>query len=223
MGPAAWAPRPRQPDEVGGRPPGPAFGAGTTTAFPGPADPAAAATTALPRRGTPPTGAEATTAVPAPVRAPVDPPGGVQRPDRQLGSAPDPHGVGPPDPPGEDDVEGPGSPAAAIAPDATTRAVRVPADLHGAVPGAPPDTDDPDAAPDADVTRVVPARRPPSPERETHAAAVSRIDQSLIRMTAAHAGFDLADDEDDEPPAGTDDPPPAAPRPRRAGRVAVGC
>jgi LCP family protein required for cell wall assembly len=66
------------------------------------------------------------------------------------------------------------------------------------------------------VTRRPADRATRESEREM---AASRIDESLVRMTAAHAGLDLsrsADDAADEP-----EPAPPVPRRRRAGRLAV--
>jgi LCP family protein required for cell wall assembly len=76
-------------------------------------------------------------------------------------------------------------------------------------PGAKPAED---APADPDETRMT--RR--QAEMGSRAEAVSRIDESLVRMTAAHAGLDLSRSTDDA----EEEAPPAS-RGRRLGRFAV--
>jgi LCP family protein required for cell wall assembly len=94
-------------------------------------------------------------------------------------------------------------------------------------PQEPVQDAEPDGEPDEDnSTRIVPGTRH-TPSKEDRDLEASRIDQSLIRMTAAHAGLDMVDPGEAFKPKGDDEdddvedaPAPTSPG-RRAGRLVI--
>ena len=209
-------------------------GAAATTARgprPGPAPavdpPTTAATTAVrgPRRD--PASADATTAV-----APADATTAVPSP-RPEAAPPADATTAVPGPRSE--PQAPRADATTAVPDAsattavpgTRRPEPAPADATAAVrddggqatavvPAAVDATQVVPGPPDGAETRIVPGTRTARDER---VVAASRIDESLIRMTAAHAGLTLASDAEEPEPE--PEPGPSRSTGRRAGRVAV--
>jgi LCP family protein required for cell wall assembly len=181
-------------------------------------------TTALPGRRPPAiaNAAAATTAVPTAYRGPVDNAGAATTalPTR----APRPR---PAERPGPEDATALVPPVEAAQPADMTTAVRSGgADMTTAVRAGGADMTAvvrpaeakagprvaEDAPADPDETKMT--RR--QAEMGSRAEAVSRIDESLVRMTAAHAGLDLSR-SDEEP----EEAPPPVPRGRRLGRFAI--
>lgn len=234
---AGPGPRPPYPDQA--RPPAPPNGHGPPRTGYGPATSGAPP---APRNGTGPN-ASATAFIQPPHR-PAPPPAAPWAPaplgPTPVGPAaytPDPaatavHPAGPRPSPDAPSTWSPGPNAAD--PTAATTALRPtpPSTAPDATamvrPQAPAKPDaKPDAEPEDDAgTRITPGTRH-TPSKEDREVEAGRIDQSLIRMTAAHAGLELSDPGEslksrpaDDPGDTPDDAVPIS-RGRRAGRLAV--